>query len=169
MSYESWIGYLEHQTPDRLGEFRANVGKGGCTIFAQMVLDRTGVNLMGLSWCTTFVFAVHEKARRLGRPCCGVNTLARRMILRRRWRPRSYRPKSGDLIFLHNRPGELIGHVGIVTVADLSTVTSIEGNAVDPSGVFPPEQGGAVAIRTRRLDDPKIVGYASIGNILERR
>ena len=41
-------------------------------------------------------------------------------------------------------------------------VYSIEGNTVDPSGVFPENQGGAVARRERDKDDPCIVGYASI-------
>ena len=153
---KKWIGYLEHATPELLSEFRANVGKGGCTIFGEM----TG--LQGLPWCTTFVFAVHPARRKLGKPCPGVVTLARRMILCGRWRKRSYEPKKGDLIFLRNRPSGLIDHCGIVESYNGETVTSIEGNAVDPSGVFRPEQGGAVARRERRRDDFKIVGYAEI-------
>lgn len=151
-----WLGYLEHATPERLLEFTENAGKGGYTIFGEL----TG--LQGLPWCATFVFAVHPNAKRLGRPCSGVVTLARRMILRQRWRKRSYLPKRGDLIFLRNSPSGLIDHCGIVEICDGSTVASIEGNAVDPSGVFRPDQGGAVARRERQRGDPRIVGYANM-------
>ena len=36
-------------------------------------------------------------------------------------------------------------------------------DTVDPDGRFPPELGGAVARRVRRLDDPVIVGYGVEG------
>lgn len=159
---DDWIGYLEHEDPRQLGVFDANVGKGGCTIFAQMVYERWGVNFLGWPWCTTFVFAVHPEAEKLGPPCLGARTLARRMLLTGRWRGRHYVPKPGDLIFCRNHWWERIGHVGIVIEADGETVTSIDGNTVDPSGVFDRLDGGAVARRVRRRDDPKIVGYAEI-------
>jgi len=151
-----WLGYLEHATPELLGVYTANPGKGGYTIFGEL----TG--MQGMPWCTTFVFAVHPAKERLGKPCPGVVTLARRMILRGRWRKRGYTPRYGDLIFLRNGPSGLIEHCGIVEDADGEYVASIDGNTVDPSGVFRPEQGGAVARRVRRRDDPKIVGYAEI-------
>ena len=161
--WTGWVGYLEHATPKKLGIFTANPGKGGYTIFAQMLRDRYGVDFQGKPWCTTFIFAVHPNAGVLGPPCLGVRELARRMLLTGRWRGRHYVPKPGDLIFCRNHWWERIGHCGIVIEADDKTVTSIDGNTVDPSGVFSPLDGGAVAMRVRRRDDWKIAGYAAIG------
>lgn len=161
MSAAKWVGYLEHKTPDRLGYFNENVGKGYCTIFAAMLWEAQRVNLMGLPWCATFVHAVLDRPDVLGRPHPGCRVLARRMKRRKMWRGKDYLPKPGDLIFLAN-DGKRIDHCGIVESCEGETVTSIEGNAVDPSGVFRPEQGGAVARRERRRDDFKIVGYAEI-------
>lgn len=162
MKYEQWAGYLEHATAENLDLFTANAGKGGCTIFAEMLKEQYGIDFHGRSWCVTFVFAVHEKVRKLGKPCSGVLTLARRMIIRMRWRRRKYRPKRGDLVFTRNKPEEIIGHVGIVLDADDSNVISIEGNSVDETGAFPSELGGAVSIRKRNRSDQHIVGYAKI-------
>lgn len=162
MTAAKWVGYLEHKSPERLGYFTENVGKGYCTIFAAMLWESQRVNLMGLPWCATFVFAVHPARGKLGKPCPGVLTLARRMILRGRWRGRRYRPKRNDIIFCRNREGGGIEHCGIVESCDGISVTSIDGNSVDASGVFSPEQGGAVARRTRKMTDPHIVGYAAI-------
>lgn len=161
MAAADWLGYLEHATPELLGVFTANAGKGGCTIFAQMVYERSGVNLMGLPWCATFVFAMHENADALGEPCAGVRTLMRRMKRRRLWRGRGYTPEAGDLIFCRT-PGR-VGHVGIVERAEGDTVVSVDGNTVDPSGAFPPGEGGAVARRARKKNDPVVAGYAAAG------
>lgn len=161
-----WLGYLEHETPLLLGVYTANVGKGGCTIFAQIVYERTGVNLMGLPWCVTFVFGALGCPEVLGTPCAGVFTLARRMLLRGLWRGRGYKPRRGDIIFCSNTDGWLPDHIGIVESCDGETVTSIDGNTVDPSGTFPPEQGGAVARRVRPRKSPQIVGYAATGGKL---
>ena len=151
-----WLGYMEHASPDLLGVFAANTGKGGCTIFGEMV------GFQGVPWCTTFIFAVHPMREKLGKPCPGVLTLARRMALRGRWRGRRYKPKYGDLVFCRNKPKGRIEHCGIVLGTDGEDVISIDGNTVDPSGTFRPKQGGAVALRTRNKADPVIVGYGAI-------
>jgi hypothetical protein len=156
MTASDFVGYLEHRTPERLHEFTENPGKGGYTIFG------AAAGLQGLPWCATFVHAVLNRPDVLGRPHPGCRVLARRMKRKGLWRSKDYTPKPGDLIFLANN-GKRIDHCGIVESCDGSTVTSIEGNAVDPSGVFRPEQGGAVARRTRALTDPRLVGYAAIG------
>lgn len=74
---------------------------------------------------------------------------------------RDYIPSPGDLIFLHNGDGR-ISHCGIVEKVEDGTVTSIEGNTVDPTGRFEPHRGGAVAVRRRELTDPAIVAYGRI-------
>jgi hypothetical protein len=165
-----YVGYLEHATPELLGIFTANIGKGGCTIFAESInrLYRWR-NFQGLPWCAVFVHAVytealgaHRAAKLLGKPHPGTHVLARRMKRRRLWRDKSHTPKAGDIIFLTNCGNDFIGHVGIVVGVSGDAVQSVEGNTVDPSGTFEEKQGGAVALRERKADDPAIVGYGEI-------
>ena len=156
-----WLGYLEHTRPELLEHFTTNVGPGNCTIFAEMIKERTGVDLQGLPWCATFVFAVHPRQDILGEPVGGTRTLMRRMKWLGRWRGRRYRPKPGDLVFC--RTPLFVHQVGIVLEADDKFVVSIDGKTCDPSGVCPPKLGGAVALRVRRRRGFLIAGYASIG------
>lgn len=167
---EKYVGYLEHATPELLGIFTANVGKGGCTIFAESInrLYRWR-NFQGLPWCAVFVHAVYVEAlgaqtaaKLLGKPHPGTHVLARRMKRRRLMRDRLHVPKPGDIIFLSNHDNDFISHVGLVIDVSDGTVFSVEGNTVDPSGTFEEEQGGAVALRERKADDPAIVGYGEI-------
>lgn len=160
-----WEGYLEHKSEQSLGVYRANVGKGGYTIFADMVRRESGKNFQSLPWCVTFVFAVHPNRRCLGEPCAGIRTLWRRMKLRGLARGRDYLPKPGDLIFCKTGLFKRLGHCGIVTRVDRGTVTSIDGNTVDPSATFKPSEGGAVAYRIRNLNSKVIYGYAEIGGL----
>lgn len=163
-----FVGYLEHARPEQLELPTANVGKGGCTIFAEMVRRREGIDLQGLPWCCTFIHAIVGRPEILGRAHPGVRVLERRMILRGYWRPaRGYVPDPGDLIFLTERPDHRISHVGIVETAEAGSVTSIDGNTVDPSGHFAPKEGGAVARRKRDSHDARIAGYAAIGRLLK--
>lgn len=164
-----WIGYLEHADERLLGVFTANAGKGGCTIFADMLRTDQGAELQGLPWCATFVHAALARPDVLGRAHPGVRVLARRMFLRGLWRGKTYVPQPLDLIFLTNRKDRRISHCGIVETANETEVISIEGNAVDPSGVFPIERGGAVARRVRARTDRKIVGYAATGTKLNEK
>ena len=167
MKAEDWIGYLEHSTPEDLDVFDANVGKGGCTIFAALVERREGSCFMGLPWCAVFVFAVIGRPDVLGPACAGVVTLARRMKRRGLWRGRDYCPKQGDIVFCSNLRTRRADHCGIVEHCDSETVYSIDGNTVDPGGRFRPAQGGAVARRERQRGDRVIAGYAAIGSILQ--
>ena len=165
-----WIGYLEHETPQLLGVYTANAGKGGYTIFARLIAQAYPLRSYArLPWCAVYVHACYlaalgkrEAARRLGKPHPGSRVLARRMRRRHRWREPSYRPAPDDLIFLRTAPGARIGHCGIVERVEGETVYSIEGNTVDPGGTFPPHQGGAVARRARQLTDPMIAGYGDM-------
>lgn len=161
---QDYIGYLEHASPALLGLPTENAGKGGYTIFAQML----GC-FQGMPWCAVFVHAMYreqfgrEQAERmLGKPQAGVRQLARRMKLSGRWRGRDYTPKPWDIVFCSDRSDHRLTHCGIVERLEDRTVISIEGNTVDPSGVFQPEQGGAVARRCRETDDVRIIGYAAI-------
>lgn len=173
MSWENaaqWIGYLEHQTPDYLGDFRANPGKGYFTIFGLMIQITQGINLQGLPWCATFVHAVISRPDVLGKAHPGCRVLARRMKRKRLWRNRKYRPERGDLIFCTNEPHgrRRINHVAIVEGCDGQSVISIDGNTKDASGVFTAEQGGAVDRRVRDLADCHIIGYAATGRVLKK-
>lgn len=163
---ERWVGYLEHRTPELLGIYTANAGKGYCTIFAEQIRQRQRRNLQGLPWCATFVHAIFDRPDVLGRAHPGTRVLARRMRRKHLWRGRDYIPRRYDLIFCSTRKDGRISHVGIVTGCLGGLVISIDGNTQDPSGTFRPEQGGAVARRERRLDDPIIVGYAATGGLL---
>ena len=161
MRLECWAGYKEHATSARLENYRENIGRGNCTIFAAMIQKREGRNLQGLPWCTTFVFAVIARPDILGRAVPGSRTLARRMKRRGFWRGPEYAPRRGDVMFMAS--GRRIDHVGIVLEADRKTVTSIDGNSHDCDGIFAPNEGGAVAINQRDANSPKIRGYAAIG------
>lgn len=166
---KKWVGYLEHQSNEQLGFYTENVGKGGCTIFSMIIARHyRWRNFSGLPWCATFLHAVfiealgETRARELlGKPHPGTRVLARRMRRRGCLMDRDYIPSPGDLIFLHNGDGQ-ISHCGIVEKVEDDTVTSIEGNTVDPTGQFEPHRGGAVAVRTRELTDPAIVAYGRI-------
>lgn len=160
-SVTRWIGYLEHGDTRLLGVFNANVGKGGCTIFAQMAWDEQHIDLMGLPWCVTFVHAVVNRPDVLGPACAGCKTLRRRMKRSGLWRGRGYLPRPGDLVFCAN-DGWNVDHVGIVVSCCGGYVLSVDGNSVDESGHFNKKQGGAVALRKRRRADGRIVGYGAI-------
>lgn len=164
-----WIGYLEHKDMHLIGLYRENAGKGGYTAFAELVRQQCRRNLQGVPWCAVFVhwcfvsvYGRNGAKSLLGRPHAGTRVLARRMRRKGWWRDATYTPEVGDIIFLANN-GERIDHCGIVTEIDAETVTSIDGNTVDPSGVFTEEEGGAVALRKRQLNDPRIIGYGRIG------
>jgi len=159
-----WVGYKEHLTPAKLTTFGENAGKGGCTIFADMVKRREGVDLMGLPWCATFVFAVIGRPDILGRAVPGTRVLAKRMQARGWWRGRECEPACGDLVFCSN-DGRRISHVGIVINADDSTVTSVDGNTHDPDGGFAWDEGGVVAVNRRPRTSHQIKGYAAIGSL----
>ena len=163
-----WVGYLEHQSPELLGVFDANVGKGRCTIFAQLLWDTQRVNLMGIPWCATFVHAVVNRPDLLGRAHPGCRVLQRRLRRRGFWRERSYKPSPGDIILCSNKRTSRVDHCGIVVSVEKDTVTSIDGNTQDPSGHFAPCDGGAVALRIRNKADPVIVGYGAIGQFINQ-
>lgn len=160
---QKYIGYMEHLSNDMLSMFHGNMGKGGCTIFAHIISKAyKRRNFSGLPWCATFVHAVFiealgkEKARKiLGKPHPGS-----RVLLRRFRRRLTDNPKAGDIIFLTN--GGRVNHCGIVIGVDGNEIITIEGNTVDPSGVFEKHEGGAVAQRVRKLTDPAIVCYGEV-------
>lgn len=161
-----WIGYLEHASTERLWDFTGNAGKGNCTIFAEIIKATQGRDLQELPWCCTFVHAVLNRPDILGRAHPGCRVLQRRMKRKGLWRGKDYIPQEYDLIFCSNAGTKRVDHCGIVERCDGETVVSIDGNTEDPSGNFPPQDGGAVARRTRKRHDPKIVGYAAIGNLI---
>lgn len=164
-----WIGYLEHKDSKHLGMYRANTGKGGYTAFAEIVRQKCKRNLQGLPWCAVFVYSCfatvygrEETKKQLGRPHASVRSLARSVKHKGLWRGTDYTPVKGDIIFLAN-DGKRLDHCGIVAEVDGESVTSIDGNTVDPSGVFEERVGGAVALRERALTDKRIIGYGTIG------
>lgn len=160
---QKYIGYLEHMTNNMLSMYHANLGKGGCTIFAHIIARAyKRRNFSGLPWCVTFVHAVFiealgkKQARKiLGKPHPGSRVLMRRFKRKGRL---TDNPKAGDIIFLTNGDGK-INHCGIVVGVEDGNITTIEGNTTDPSGVFEKHEGGAVAQRVRELTDPKIICY----------
>ena len=121
--------------------------------------------LPGLPWCAAFVHAVYiealgkEKARKLlGKPHPGSRVLMRRFKRRGRL---TDTPKVGDIIFLTNGDG-LVSHCGIVVCVEDDTVTTVEGNTIDPTGGVKRHEGGAVAQRVRKLTDPAIICYEGV-------
>lgn len=170
-----WIGYLEHQNTDLLGVYTTNVGKGGCTIFAEIIVKYyRWRNFMHMPWCATFIHAVFLEAvgkdvarKLLGKPHPGTRVMSRRFSRKGMLHTHGYIPSRGDIIFLTNGDG-LISHCGIVERVDEDVVYSIEGNTIDMSknSVFEPEQGGAVVERVRKLNDKSIVAYGEVHALL---
>ena len=137
LSYASkWVGYTEPEA--------------NRTVFAEMVQNDSGMDFQGKPWCVIFIYAVHPDAIKLGRPCSGIYTLLRKVVLRLRWRGRGYAPKCGDLVFLRNSMDEIAGHVEIVEDYDGDLLTSIGGNTL----------GGRVARKFRDIQDWRIIGFA---------
>ena len=164
----SWIGYLEKQSPELLGIYRANAGKGGCTVFAEIVYQAQGRRMQGAPWCATFLHAVYSRPDLLGKAHPGTRVLLRRMKRKGMFRGPEYVPEPGDIVFLMNHPERnRVDHCGMIEAAVGDRRYSIEGNAVDPSGTFSKEQGGAVARRARGKTDPMIAGYGAIGKYLD--
>lgn len=169
-----WIGYLEHKSEDALGFYTENVGKGGYTVFAYLIRRCYPYrNFAGLPWCATFLHWVFiealgkEKARRLlGKPHPGTRVLFKRLRRRGLIRPKEYIPSMEDVMFLHNGDGR-ISHCAIVVGVEGDTVTTIEGNTVDPTGVFDKTAGGAVAKRERSLSDELIVCYGCVSTLID--
>ena len=159
---QKYVGYLEHLDNDLLGVYRANTGKGGCTIFSEIIRNHyRWRNFSGLPWCAVFVHAVciealgKEKARQwLGKPQAGTIALMRRM---KRKGLLTDVPTEGGIVFLANR--DKVDHCGIVIAVEDDRIITVEGNTTDPTGVFLEHEGGAVAQRVRELTDPKIVCY----------
>lgn len=166
---KKWIGYLEHKDERLLGIYRANIGKGGYTIFSTMIYETQGRNMQSFPWCATFVHAIFNRPDILGKAHPGTRVLQRRMKRKKLWRSTNYIPVPGDLIFCSNHATSRVEHVGIVTKYENGIVYSIDGNTVDPTGQFPAEQGGAVAERERKHEDAKIVGYAATGNLITEK
>lgn len=166
---EKWLGYLEHQDGHFIGLYNVNIGKGGYNAFAEIVRQYCKRNLQGLPWCAVFIYAVFlkvygkKKTKALfGRPHASTRSLLRAMKHRGRFKDNTYIPREGDIIFLAN-DGLKIDHCGIVARVDGDNVICIDGNTVDPIGHFEPKQGGAVAYRTRKIDDIRIKGYGVTG------
>lgn len=158
---QRYIGYLEHKTPELLYVPVANVGTGNYTAFADTVWRVSRRNLAGVPWCVTFVYAVFAEAlgykkavELIGKPCAGVRTLRRKLRRRKRLMPPSYRPRRGDIMLMTT-------HAGIVYRVLHNGFLTIDGNTVDETGHFPPTYGGAVALRWRKFDDSRIIGYGN--------
>ena len=160
MTLGNWVGYCEHKTPEFLGVSEENIGKG-YTLFASLA----GLP-QGLPWCAIFVHAVVNRPDILGKPHPGTRVLARRIRKRKLWHGKEYDPQPGDIIFMSNSRTDRIDHCGIVESSDRLTVTSVEGNAVDPKDRFKPCEGGVVARNKRAKIDPVIVGYGAVGKLL---
>ena len=162
-----WIGYLEHKTNKHLNDFNTNVGKGGFTIFADIVYNKYGFYCQGVPWCVTFIFAVHPGLSwyNIGSPCTGVNQMIKQAAYRLRLRGIHYQPKAGDIILCRNNTYGNIDHVGIVIEIKNSIIYTLDGNTVDFTGHFSSIDGGCVAIRQRHIKDSHIAGYIKIGGL----
>lgn len=161
-----WIGYLEHATDKDLEYFQKNIGKGGFTIFAKMLMATQRRNLQELPWCATFVHAVINRPDILGKAHPGCRVLERRMKRKKYWRePEDYTPMRGDIVFYSNSKTKYVDHCGFVEAYDGTQLVTINGNGPDDEGHFGVDEGGCVCRLTYAASDPKIVGYAAIGTL----
>ena len=112
----------------------------------------------GYSWCQAFVYrCFHEAALQIGR----ANPVPKTAGVLKCWQSapaplkinKKKTPIAGSQFIMDYGKG--LGHTGIVVSVEGDTFTTIEGNT-DANGS---RTGGMVCLRSRRFDDPKLVGF----------
>ncbi len=153
---EKWLGYLEKRSNAQLSELTANAGSANYTIFAGRYKELWGDNLQGQPWCAMYASVVHydgcgkEIVKHFAYCPYGVDWFKKQG----RWYTSG--PKRGDIIFFRDSSG-VACHVGLVTDADDSTITTIEGNTSSAAGVV--ANGGCVRKKTYDINYSRILGY----------
>jgi len=153
---EKWLGYLEKRSNANLEDFTANAGSNNYTIFAKRYKELWGDNLQGQPWCAMFVSVVlysgcgKELVPHFAYCPYGVNWFKQQGS----WHTSG--PKRGDVIFFMDSNG-VACHVGLVTDANGSTITTIEGNTSSAAGVV--ANGGCVRKKTYDINYSRILGY----------
>lgn len=161
-----WVGYLEKKSGSQLDSFTANAGYNNYTIFSKVMHDAYPKTMdYPAAWCDAFVdYCIYEACGRSIKDCstvlCGepddytVNSsdMFKRL---KRW---GDAPKVGAQVFFTNNGKQSgICHTGIVEKFDGSTVTTIEGNTSNASGLV--SNGGCVARKTYSRSSSRIAGY----------
>jgi len=164
---KKWEGYCEKKDASNLGDSThegkiVNAGSNNYTIFGKHLLDTTGAKgTYGINyqWCDQFcddilvrAFGVEKAKLLLGGWSAYTPTSAEYYQKMGQWHKT---PKVMDQIFFKN--SVRIHHTGFVISVGASTVTTIEGNTSAGTDVV--ANGGKVAIKMYRLDDPAIAGY----------
>ena len=125
--------------------------------FVEACLKLVGLG-KGYSWCQAFVYrCFHEAAIMRNR----TNPVPKTAGVLKCWQsvPASLKvskkktPTAGCQFIMDYGKG--LGHTGIVVSVEGNTYTTIEGNT-DANGS---RTGGMVCLRSRRFDDPKLVGF----------
>lgn len=126
-------------------------------VFVEGCLKLVGLS-KGYSWCQAFVYrCFHEAAIMRNR----TNPVPKTAGVLKCWQsvPASLKvskkktPTAGCQFIMDYGKG--LGHTGIVVSVEGNTFTTIEGNT-DANGS---RTGGMVCLRSRRFDDPKLVGF----------
>lgn len=164
------VGYLEKETNAGLDHATENAGDENYTKYAR---DLDGIRFYngrknGFAWCDVFVDWCFVRA--FGEAGAKQRTFQPRIFLLNKGAGCRYSygyyleagssvkdPRPGDQIFFHSGPGTQICHTGLVWETDGIYVSTVEGNTWEEEGVV--ANGGTVARKRYRLDDPRIAGY----------
>ena len=164
------VGYLEKETNAALDHATDNAGDENYTKYARDLDKLRFYNgrKNGYAWCDVFV------------DWCFVTAFGEEGALQRTFQPKFFLfnkgagcqysflyyadagrsvedPMPGDQIFFSSGPDTPICHTGLVYALDESYVYTVEGNTSPETGVV--ANGGTVAKKRYRRDDPKIAGY----------
>lgn len=168
------VGYLEKETNAALDHNTENAGDENFTKYAR---DLDGLNFYngrknGHAWCDVFVDWCFVRA--YGEEAALALTFQPSFFLFNRGAGCRYSygyyreagrifrsPEPGDQVFFYAADGTSICHTGLVWTADDTYVYTVEGNTSCEAGVV--ENGGAVAKKQYRRDDPRIAGYGRPG------
>lgn len=161
----SYVGYLEKKSNDKLDDFTTNAGKHNYTRFCRDYEKYTGARGFQPSyWCAEYVSCCVVEAFGLDAAkelLCG-DLFASCTIGRDRFKKRGQfhteNPLPGDIIMFYNSKRTGLAHCGLVTRVTATHVDTSEGNTSSGKNVVI-DNGGAVAEKSYKLDNPRIAGY----------
>lgn len=152
--FKKWVNYCEKDKKNQIGtydnpeDYTKNAGSGNYTVFADLYMKKTGINVQGQPWCDSFfdtimvhLFGVDNAKIMLN----GFSAYTPTSVNYYKQAGRYFKdnPKEGDQIFFHN--GTRVYHTGYVYAVRDGIIYTIEGNT--SSDKILENEGGCVAYK----------------------